>query len=520
MTNTNNLDIAIYLRKSRADADAEREAAERGETYDTLGKHRTELLSVARRENFNIVDIFEEVVSGAFIGERPEMQKLLENMRTFKYDGVLVMDTDRFGRGDKIDQGRIERAFKETETLIITPTEVIDPTSETGEFLLDVKGFASNMEFRMIKKRLIGGRRRAARSGKDIGQKPPYGYTKGKDKILRIDEEKAKIVRMIYQWCIEGLGRVKIAKRLTEMGIPSPSGKPVWSHVTVRNILENPKYKGDQVYQRTKWTKQEDGRYKTKKINDPSLFIAKENAHEPIIDAETWELAQKAIKGRVKSPPLKKSLDLINPFASILRCKVCGKAILANNPTDRPQKYLYCDTKKECGQRMIPLGKVETAVLEQLEQILLKLRSIQKYQENKQQQAQDLAELYKKRLEKMDTEIEKQHKRKRRVQEFYEDGDYSKDEYLQRNAEIAEEIKKLEWEKGVAQKQYEAETERAKRVEQVIPSIERALSTYQNAATVADQNQTLKTIIKEIRYYRPTGWKGRDQFELEIELHE
>lgn len=520
MNDTKSLDIAIYLRKSRADVDAEREAAERGETYDTLTKHRVELLSVAKRENFNIVDIFEEVVSGQFIGERPEMQQLLKNMRDLKYDAVLVMDTDRFGRGDKVDQGRIERAFKETGTLIITPTEVIDPTSETGEFLLDVKGFAANMEFRMIKKRLLGGKKRAAKSGKDIGQKPPYGYTKGKDKILRIDEDEAKIVRLIFQWCIEGIGRVKTAERLTEMGIPTPTGKSVWSRVTVHKILDNPKYKGDQVYQRVKWTKQEDGRYKTKKITDSKLFTVKEGAHEPIIDTETWDRAQRAIKSRVKTAPVKRNLDMVNPFSGILRCKVCGKAILANNPTDRPQKYLFCDSKKACGQRMITLNKVENTVLTQLEHILSKLRSIKKYQEEKPQQTQDLADLYKKRLDKLSGELEKQIKRKRKIQEFYEDGDYTKEEFLKRNAEIADEIARIDQQIEIAQRQYDAETQRTNNVELVIPNIERVVSTYRNCPTVADQNQLLKSIIKEIRYYRPAAWKGRDQFELEIELHE
>ena len=79
---------------------------------------------------------------------------------------------------------------------------------------------------------------------------------------------------------------------------------------------------------------------------------------------------------------------------------------------------------------------------------------------------------------------------------------------------------KIEREKEIAQKQYEAEILRSNRVEQVIPSIERALATYQNAATVADQNSILKSIIKEIRYFRPSDWKGREQFELEIELYE
>jgi len=114
------LHTAIYLRKSRKDVEAEREAAKRGDEYDTLSKHRFELLAYAKREEIYVQDIFEEVVSGEFIQERPAMQALLQKVKALAYDAVLVADLDRLGRGDKRDQGWIEKIFKDSNTLIIT----------------------------------------------------------------------------------------------------------------------------------------------------------------------------------------------------------------------------------------------------------------------------------------------------------------------------------------------------------------------------------------------------------------
>ena len=71
------LTIAIYLRKSRSDIEEEKKALARGEVYDTLQRHRKELLNFARKNKLKILDIFEEVVSGDTIESRPEVQKLL-----------------------------------------------------------------------------------------------------------------------------------------------------------------------------------------------------------------------------------------------------------------------------------------------------------------------------------------------------------------------------------------------------------------------------------------------------------
>ena len=58
------LKVCIYLRKSRTDIEEEVKAAAKGEKYDTLERHRAELLKFARDNDLIIVDIFEEVISG------------------------------------------------------------------------------------------------------------------------------------------------------------------------------------------------------------------------------------------------------------------------------------------------------------------------------------------------------------------------------------------------------------------------------------------------------------------------
>ena len=80
-------DYLIYLRKSRADIEAE----QRGEG-ETLARHERSLLDLAGRLKLNIVDIYREVVSGETIAARPVMQQLLTEVESGLWAGVLVME--------------------------------------------------------------------------------------------------------------------------------------------------------------------------------------------------------------------------------------------------------------------------------------------------------------------------------------------------------------------------------------------------------------------------------------------
>ena len=93
---------AMYLRKSRADI--EMEALGEGET---LAKHKTMLFNLAARHDIlpSQITIYQEIVSGESIQDRPEVQRLLDDVYANKYKGVLVVEVERLARGNTKDQG-------------------------------------------------------------------------------------------------------------------------------------------------------------------------------------------------------------------------------------------------------------------------------------------------------------------------------------------------------------------------------------------------------------------------------
>ena len=195
----------IYLRKSRADTEAE----QRGEG-ETLARHEKALTSFAKQSELEVTAIYREIISGETIAARPQMQKLLSEVSQGLWDGVIVMDVDRLARGNSIDQGIISQTFLYANTKIITPTKTYDPANEFDEEYFEFGLFMSRREYKAINRRLQRGRTASIREGKYVSNKPPYGYERvrlknNKGFTLAIVPEKAEIVRNIFQWYTQGI---------------------------------------------------------------------------------------------------------------------------------------------------------------------------------------------------------------------------------------------------------------------------------------------------------------------------
>ena len=170
------MSYVIYLRKSRKDSDLESLG------IDVLERHEKTLLELAKARNLPIGGIYREVVSGDSIDGRPEMKRLLTEVESGIWDGVLVMEVERLARGDTIDQGRVQRAFFYSNTLIVTPAKTYDPTNEFDSEYFEFNLFMSRREYATIKRRMQTGRVRSVKDGYYVGNIPPYGWKRIKAK--------------------------------------------------------------------------------------------------------------------------------------------------------------------------------------------------------------------------------------------------------------------------------------------------------------------------------------------------
>lgn len=71
--------------------------------------------------------------------------------------------------------------------------------------------------------------------------KLPYGYALIDGKII-IHEERADVVRSIFECYLAGDSLGKVVEMLKIKGIPSPSGNLKWGRAAVDKLLSNAKY--------------------------------------------------------------------------------------------------------------------------------------------------------------------------------------------------------------------------------------------------------------------------------------
>lgn len=109
-----------------------------------------------------------------------------------------------------------------------------------------------------------------------------------------VNEEGAKVVRLIYGLFITGKSTNHIVAKLTEMGIPTPRGNKCWDPSTIKSILHNEKYAGEAILQKTYSPD-----FLTKKRRPNNGEVPKyhvENSHEAIIEKDVFDFVQALLK--------------------------------------------------------------------------------------------------------------------------------------------------------------------------------------------------------------------------------
>ena len=127
------------------------------------------------------------------------------------------------------------------------------------------------------------------------------------------------VVQLIYKLFLEGKTPSGIAKQLTADRIPTPSRKDIWLSSTIISMLQNEKYKGDAILQKTFTV---DFLTKKKKINEgevPQYYV--ENSHPAIITTEVFDLVQHEMKKRKNVKGYKTGSSC---FSGKIVCGECG----------------------------------------------------------------------------------------------------------------------------------------------------------------------------------------------------
>ena len=485
---------AIYLRKSRADIEAEM----RGEG-ETLARHRRALTELAMRRGYNVTMVYEEIVSGDTIASRPQMQALLAAVESGVYTGVIVNDADRLSRGDSIDQGMVKQAFYSTGTLIITPFKTYDPADESDEDFFDISMFFARFEYRKINRRMQTGRARSAAEGNWICTRVPIGYIRVERKdrrgyTLAPDPEMAGIIRSVFRWYAYGdeagndMSSNAISDRLYAMGVRSQFGNEITPD-QVRRILQSTVYIGQTTWAKKVKRVRSVGGVKTEVREHNSTPIICENAHPPLIDMQTWETVQAKFAGH-KPLPKNKNAPVKNVLAGLVYCAECGHAMLRRPGTGGRPDMIFCQTRG-CKTTGIYIPIVESAVLDVMEGWCARYSAPDAPSAAEEDLQVVMRDALAKQIDSLNKQLDKMY-------DLVEQGVYTPALFIQRSGEVKSRIAEAQAQLDAIQ----AKPSTAEIIRSQLPQIRHVLEAYHLTDDLQKKNALLKSVIYRINYHK------------------
>ena len=503
----------MYLRKSRQDDPNET-------VEEVLAKHEGILQEWAKRELGREIPedcIYREVISGGeSIEEREEMRKVLARIEDPNVAGIIVIDPQRLTRGELEDCGLLISTLKYTSTLVATPMMTYDMNNKMERKFFEGELMRGRDFLDYTKEILLRGRIAAVKRGCYISSSALYGYRKvviGKDHTLEPDEN-ADIVRMVFDLYVnQNMTFYQIACRLNDMGAKPQKGDK-WHKTSIRWMLKNIHYDGKVCFNRTRRTTSiENGErvIRTHLQPEEEIIIA-EGKHEALVDHETFLKAQEKLN---VNPPIKKDYPMKNPFAGLLFCAGCGKA-LAQHPYKHADTRLDCRNTPRC-YKSVKLSEVEQAVLIALEHS--ELPTLQA--KWKSGEGNSIA-IQKKLLENLEKEMANYRQMEENQYDFLESGRYTPDVFDKRNAALRQKMEDCQ------ERIYKAKATMPKEVnyaEKIVLLKDAIAAMKDDTISTEEKNRLLKAIVQRIDYTgippvaRSGGFKkNENDFRLSITL--
>ena len=265
----------------------------------------------------------DEGISGGSTKKRDNFNRMIRDAKAGMFDFIITKEISRFSRST-LDSIKYTQELLDYNVGVFFQNDNINTLDTDSEFRLVIMAGVAQDEIRKLSERLKFGFRQAIKNGHVLGNDKLYGYDK-KDCVLTANEEEAEIIRIIFDlYGNQRLGTRTISKRLMELGYTSREGN-AFNTLTIRHILENPKYKG--------WycgNKSQSVDYRTKRniLLDESEWVTYPDPSIPaIVSEELWNRANILYKRRreeMKSHSSGISFHNRYPYSAKIYCEEHG----------------------------------------------------------------------------------------------------------------------------------------------------------------------------------------------------
>ena len=275
------------------------------------------------KNEYDIVDVYNDAGHSGKDLMRPEMQRLLKDIKTKKIDKLVAIKVDRLTRNN-YDGFWLLNYCEEHDVKIELILEPYDVSTANGEMI-----FGMNLVFGQRERKEIGARTKRAMEEMALEHihpsKAPYGYIRNKETgHLEVETIEAEVVKEIFELCKQGNSTRGIATIMKDNNAYLKQGK--WKSDRVYKILTNSIYIGIFEY----------GKYKRKSQD----ILRVENYCEPIIDEVTWNATRNVL---VKNKHSNYG-EYIHLFSGLVKCPICGEIMSSSESFKYPngkQKVYY-----------------------------------------------------------------------------------------------------------------------------------------------------------------------------------
>ena len=405
---------------------------------------------------------FREYIDNGFSGtnfERPGFTKLMEDVKGGKINCIMVKDLSRFGRDYLETTNYIEVILPFLRVRLISVNDHFDTDEECNsnkELEITLKNLVNDMYAKDISKKIFSSKAIGMRKGRRTGGFPPYGYRKNPEDgagAYLVNEETAAVVRKVFDGICDGESVAGMARLLQEEGYNIPSvyrktghlyhkeGDPpsLWRDCIVSRIIKNEAHIGRLIQGKTR-----ECLYNNEKrhVMDRDDWVIKENAHEAIVTEDVFFRANDICRKRLEKTALygtDKRGGTKHKYDGLLYCGCCEKQMWHTSYSG----VLKDGTKKKygsffCGNHAfhadgkslrLPEAKLDELVMAQIKseakRLMDKDYTVQRYREDMLASASTL----KKKVSKIEWEIEGLENELFLQYEAYSDGKIEADEY-------------------------------------------------------------------------------------------
>lgn len=297
-------------------------------SYENQVRFYTE--SINSNPEYECAGIYaDEGISGTNTKKRDEFNRMIMDCRAGKIDRIITKSISRFAR-NTLDCLNYVRELKTMGIGIMFEKEAIDTLDAKGEVLLTILSSLAQDESRNISENCTWGIRKRFEVGQHkMSTKRFLGYDRDENGKLVVNRKQAVIVKRLFMEYLHGKTTDYIKRIFEREGVKNWDGGTKWQSTTLASMLENEKYKGDALLQKSYTT---DFLTKKRVQNEGEIqqyYI--EDDHEAIIEDWIWECVQLEMERRKRYlaehniTRFSQNTE-VNPFSSKIICGECGRA--------------------------------------------------------------------------------------------------------------------------------------------------------------------------------------------------